>query len=154
MLRLVIIILALTIGAPVAVAHEHCRPVRATLTAQLATASCDSPFGLCTTGELRGDLHGTTRFTVLTLAGSAGLATLEPASTLSYLGRFVLTTRHGTLTISDVGLLDGAIGAFSEIWRVTGGTGDHAGATGTLWLTGTTSATGAFDGTVTGHICN
>ena len=152
--RLVVVILALVLAAPVAAAHERCRHVHAALTAQLSTASCASPFGLCTTGELRGDLHGATSFTVLTLAASAGLGTQEPASTLSYLGSFVLTTREGTLTVSDVGLLDGANGAFTEIWRVTGGTGDLAGATGTMWLSGTTSATGAFDGTVTGQICD
>lgn len=153
-MRSFVVPLVLAIAAPAALAHEHCRPIRAALNAQLSTASCASPFGLCTTGELRGDLHGSTSFTVLMMAQSAGLGAAEPASTLSYLGQFVLTTRRGTLTVSDVGLLDGATGAFTEIWRISGGTGHFDGATGALWLTGTTSATGAFDGTVTGELCN
>ena len=148
-------VIALGLASPLAQAHEHehCLPVHSALTAELSTQSCASPFGLCTTGHLRGDLHGATSFTVLSLAPSAGLGAAEPASTLSYLGQFVLTTREGTLTVSDVGLLDGANGAFTEIWRVTGGTGDLAGATGTMWLSGTTTATGGFDGTVTGQLC-
>lgn len=145
--------LALVLAPHDAAAHEHCRPILAALSSQLTTTSCTSPFGLCTTGEMRGDLRGATSFTVLTLAASAGLGDSEPASTLSYLGHFVLTTREGTLTVSDIGLLDNVTGAFTEIWRVTSGTGEHAGATGNLWLNGTVSATGAFDGTVTGQLC-
>jgi hypothetical protein len=72
-----------------------------------------------------------------------------------YVGTLVITTRHGTLTLSDQGSLNLATGQFIDNLTVVGGTGRFAGASGELSDQGTLDLqTGAFvDAPLAGQIC-
>jgi hypothetical protein len=96
-------------------------------------------------------ISGTTFASVLGLAPSLGLPGLEPETTLSIKGERTITTARGDLMFHFITVFDTARGEFAEINRVIGGTERFAGATGTLWITGT--GTTVFDGRVTGQIC-
>ena len=143
-------------------AGNKCKNIRAKIdTTLLAPESCtDSPVALCTQGKITHSwlLRGTTSFNALDLSPSAGLTTftppVEPASTLSYGGELVITTRFGTLTISDVGVFDTALGIFSEVDRITSGTGIFEGSTGNLFIFGDVKEDGSgFTGDIRGEIC-
>jgi hypothetical protein len=95
-------------------------------------------------GLLNGTIHGTL---------SEELApTLDP-NTFSYLQQITLTTHKGTLMLSDVGLIDPGNKAFTEIQRVIGGTGVFEGATGILFINGSTDDEGNFVNKTSGEIC-
>jgi hypothetical protein len=132
---------------------SRCRGITGRFATALVTENCTSPVGLCGSGVVTGDrlIRGTTFATVLGLAPSLGLTGLEPETTLSIKGERTITTAHGALTFDFVTVFDTARGEFAEINRVTGGTERLAGATGTLWITGT--GTTVFDGRVTGQVC-
>ena len=133
-----------------------CIPVHATINALFVTAGCTSPVGLCTAGQLSGSgiLNGSTRFTALGIAPAAGITGIEPDTTLSYHGVLEVATRHGTLSISDIGVFDQAVGVYSEVDRITAGTGRFENATGTLFIHGDAFSDGSgFDGEVRGQIC-
>lgn len=135
---------------------ELCIPVHATINALFVTAGCTSPVGLCTAGQLSGSgiLNGSTSFTALGIAPAAGITGIEPDTTLSYHGVLEVTTRHGTLAISDIGVFDQAVGVYSEVDRITAGTGRFENATGTLFIHGDAYSDGSgFDGEVRGQIC-
>jgi len=139
-----------------AIPDELCIPVRAKINALFVDTDCDSPVGLCTAGRIKGGgiLNGTTRFTALGIAPAAGMPGIEPDSTLSYNGVLEISTRHGDLTISDVGVFDQNVGVFSEIDRITAGTGRFDKANGTLFIYGNAFADGSgFEGKVRGQIC-
>lgn len=136
-------------------ANDSCRSLSAGLEASLSFEGCDSPLGLCTTGQVRGArVNGVTRFVFVGIALAAGMPGVEADSTLSYNGRLLIDdARRGTLASSNVGLLDNARGMFTEIVRVEGGTGDFAGLSGTLFLIGSVSVTGGFTGELRGELC-
>ena len=114
---------------------------------------------LNTAGEMIGGglLNGTTAFTGDDLEFSAGLAPTVPASTASYTGVLVITTRHGALSLRDVGIFDtdvaGGEGEFSSRARVIGGTGRFTGASGILFFHGDTAEDFTFEADVSGEIC-
>jgi hypothetical protein len=118
-----------------------CKTVRTTIDTSLTGPTS-------TEGTIEsGILKGTTAFS------GAFTAAVEP-TTLGYTGTLTITTDQGTLTISDVGVLDLANNAFAEIDRVTGGTGRFAGATGTLFVSGPFDpVAGSFEGAITGEVC-
>jgi hypothetical protein len=98
-----------------------------------------------TAGTIRsGLLRGTTAFSG-TFIDAQG----------DYVGTLVITTRHGTLTLSDQGSLNPATGQFTDDLTVVSGTGRFAGATGQLSDQGTLNLqTGNFPATpLTGMIC-
>ena len=73
---------------------------------------------------------------------------------LTVVGTGVLTTQHGTLTVSVVGTFNGATGVFLATGQVVHGTGMFAGATGTLTFEGLEDLTsGSFTQTITGTVC-
>jgi hypothetical protein len=73
---------------------------------------------------------------------------------LTVVGTGVLTTHHGTLTVSVVGTFNGATGVFEATGQVIHGTGVFAGATGTLTFLGVEDLTsGRFTQTITGTVC-
>jgi hypothetical protein len=118
------------------------------------TEGCPSAIGLCTAGVFEGDrlLRGTTLFVGDAAVPSAGMPDFEPPSTLSYTGRITITTRFGTLTTRDTGIFDTAgTGLFASRDLVIGGTGIFAGASGTIFFTGTGVTT--FDADASGEIC-
>jgi len=78
----------------------QCVPINGTIQSDVTADGCTSPVGLCTAGNIQaGLLTGTTRFTALSLAFSAGMpGTVEP-STLSYAGDLVITTNQGEIVV-------------------------------------------------------
>ena len=73
---------------------------------------------------------------------------------LALVGTGVLTTHHGTLTLSVAGTFNQATGAFETTGNVVAGTGIFAHATGTLMFVGVEDLTsGRFTTTITGTVC-
>src|SRR6476646_643175 len=97
-----------------------CNPIHTKISAHLTGQT--STAGVITTGLLR----GTTSFSG-TFTDAQG----------DYVGTLTITTKHGTLVLSDVGRLDPATGHFTDDLTVVGGTGRFAGATGHLVDQGT-----------------
>jgi hypothetical protein len=106
-------------------ADNRCRRVRGTINSVFFTQNCTSPIGLCTAGTITGagPLDGSTTFIALGAAPSAGMSGVEPAANLSYSGQLTIVARHGTLVTSDLGVLDAAHLAFTEMERPSSGTG-------------------------------
>src|SRR5215831_17764695 len=105
-----------------------CRPVHGTIHSVFTTQNCTSPVGLCTVGTITdaGLLDGTTTFTALAVAPSAGLLAVEPSANLSYSGQLTIVASNGTLVTKDLGVLDANHLAFTEIERPALGTGIFA----------------------------
>ena len=146
------------IGERIAAAEDGgmCVPVHAKIQSTFFAERCNSPVGLCTTGEITegGLLNGSTSFVALSMSPAAGMPGVEPDTTLSYSGVLKLTTRLGTLTIRDVGVFDTARGVFSELERIIEGTDRFFGASGTLFIYGTAFADGTgFSGSIRGEVC-
>lgn len=138
-----------------------CFPLIGTIQVQLTADGCTSPVGLCTRGTFRsGYISGTTRYTASGLGGGAvgedSIVTppSEPATTWSYAGELTITTRLGSITFSDAGVLDNVAGTFTELNRPIRGTGSFEGVTGRMFVSGDITGGGTgFDGVVTGRIC-
>jgi hypothetical protein len=115
-----------------------CNPIHTTIDGHLTGPT--STAGTIHSGLLR----GTTAFSG-TFTDAQG----------DYVGTLVITTKHGTLTLSDQGSLNLATGQFIDNLTVVGGTGRYAGASGELFDQGTLDLqTGAFvDAPLTGEIC-
>jgi hypothetical protein len=95
-----------------------------------------------------GILHGTAQ-------GSFTFTSVDPQTgTATYEGTYLITTRHGTLSLD---LFDGVIdlvtltGSNNSV--VTAGTGRFAGATGGLFFEGGVEADGTFTDCLSGTIC-
>jgi hypothetical protein len=134
----------------------HCRKVKAAVAVVSTSENCTSPIAFCSTGTVSagGMLNGAFAGTVLALAPAAGLPAFVPAATVSFVANHAIETPRGTLSMVGTGVFDTARGVFAEADPITGGTGVFAGATGTLWLTGTSPDGGAtFAGDVTGEVC-
>jgi hypothetical protein len=135
---------------------KRCQQVRAKEHAVRVTEGCTSPVGFCVEGVIAGGgwINGKTKATILGLAPSVGLPGIEPETTLSVAGDRTIETSHGTLTLRFTAVFDTARGEFSELLRVTDGTGKFVGATGTLYLMGRLSADGiSIEGDFTGEVC-
>ena len=119
----------------------------------------ESPVGLCAPAAVAsGILKGPKSFVFQGLAPTAGLSPLEPATVLSYTGPVVYHTKHGELQLNAIGVLDQARLVFTEVQRVTGGTGRFAGASGNLFVSGNSpgaepSGAVPFESRVSGEIC-
>jgi hypothetical protein len=154
------------VATPASASHHEgpaCFPVRGRITTELTADDCSSPVGLCTNGYLRstfGLLSGRTHFEAGGLGGDpVGESSIvtppaEPGTTWAYSGVLTVHTRVGTITFSDVGVLDSAQGLFTEIDRPTSGTQALRGVTGALFVSGHTTPDGnGFDGDITGELC-
>jgi hypothetical protein len=134
----------------------RCKQVRAKEHAVRVIEGCTSPVGFCVEGVIAGGgwINGKTKATILGLAPSVGLPGIEPETTLSAAGDRTIETSQGTLTLRFTAVFDTVRGEFSELLRVTEGTGKFLGATGTLYLNGRLSADGiSIEGDFTGVIC-
>jgi hypothetical protein len=119
-------------------ADPDCHQINTTISAHLTSPTS-------TEGSIRsGLLRGTTSFSG-TFTDAQG----------DYVGTLVITTKHGTLTLSDVGSLNPTTGQFKDNLTVVGGTGRFTGATGQLADQGTLNLqTGSFSGVpLTGMVC-
>lgn len=98
-----------------------------------------------------GRLNGSTQ----ALFTSALTPTPDP-STFSYTDDFAVTSHRGVLKARNVGIFDVVAGLFSEIAQIdpAASTGRFAGATGVLYVNGTTTDGGAtFRAEITGEVC-
>jgi hypothetical protein len=138
-------------------AHDRCRPVRGTINSLFTTQNCTSPVGLCTTGTITGTglLDGNTSFVALGEAPSAGMPGVEPAANLSYSGQLTIVARQGTLVTNDLGVLDAAHLAFTEMERPSSGTGVFANPGNTVFfISGSIVDNGqGFQGDLSGIAC-
>jgi len=138
-------------------ADDRCRPVRGTIRSLFTTQNCTSPVGLCTTGTITGGgpLDGATSFTALDVAPSAGLPAVEPPANLSYSGQVTIVAKDGTLVTSDLGVLDAAHLAFTEMERPTSGTGVFANpGSSVFFISGSIVDNGqGFQGRLSGIVC-
>jgi hypothetical protein len=134
-----------------------CRPVHGTIHSVFTTQNCTSPVGLCTTGAITdaGVLDGSTTFTALDVAPSAGLQNVEPQANLSYSGQLTIVASNGTLVTKDLGVLDANHLAFTEIERPASGTGVFANpGNSVFFISGSIVANGAgFQGDLSGTVC-
>ena len=140
---LTVCLLSLSLDAS---ASDRCRKVRAN---QSVTNNGDgTTSGTVTQG---GILNGTTRAVF-----TSPLTPTPSANVFSYNGNLTLTTNRGVLKLIDNGIFDVGHGLFADIGRIDGtnSTGIFAGATGTLFFTGTSPDGGAtFEDEITGEIC-
>lgn len=137
-------------------ARDRCRHVQGTIHSVFTSVNCTSPIGLCTVGKISGGgpLDGATTFQALSAAPSAGMPGIEPAANLSYSGELTISARRGTLVIRDLGVLDVANVAFTELDRPVSGTGRMENPTGVIFISGPIVDNGtAFDGTLSGQLC-
>ena len=148
MLRTGVCSLAAVLFASLAArAEPACKAVDTTIVTTYSMAGCQSPVGICTTGTVQlGKETATTAFRALTATPGA-----DPEITL-YTGELVITTREGTITLHDSGVLDGNTGRFFEVQQVVGGTKKYKFVTGMLTSQGIATGTG-FSGTLTGALC-
>ena len=131
-----------------------CQPVNTQLDGSLYLCS-ESPVGFCAVGTVSsGLLKGSKSAVYNGVSFSAGLPNVEPASTSSYSGTQVFHTDKGDLHMSVVGVSDTARQVFTEVARITGGTGWFSNATGNLFISGTLTPDGiGFQSKVTGEVC-
>lgn len=138
-----------------------CFTMQGRLDVSFVTDGCASPVGMCTRGTFRSAfISGTTSFEATGIGGlpvgEASIVTppAEPSTTWSYSGNLTITTRLGTLTFRDVGVLDTAAGSYTELARPVQGTGMFAGMTGNIYVSGTVTEAGdGFTGAVSGRLC-
>lgn len=148
-------------------AHPHedddtaCFSMQGSLDVSFVSTGCASPVGMCTRGVYRSSfISGTTSFQATGIGGlpvgESSIVTppAEPGTTWSYSGDLTITTRLGTLSFRDVGVLDTAAGSFTELARPVSGTGAFVGMTGNVYVSGTVTESGdGFTGTVSGRLC-
>ena len=133
---------------------DFCHKVKAKIESFWFVDGCESPLGSCTAGEITkgGLLNGPTVWTAEGMAYAAGISYIEPDANLSYSGILKVQTKKGTLTFSDLGTMDAALGVYSETDRLIEGTGRYEGAKGVVFIFGEITATG-FTGDIRGEIC-
>lgn len=138
-------------------ADDRCRRVRGTINSVFFTENCTSPVGLCTAGTITGagPLDGTTTFVALDVAPSAGLSAVEASANLSYSGQLTIVARRGTLVTNDLGVLDAAHLAFTEMERPSSGTGVFANpGNSVFFISGSIVDNGqGFQGNLSGTAC-
>ena len=130
--------------------------------AQLATAAVQHDSCLSVDARAIGQNlgHGRTTSTIFHAGILNGTTTGQLEVTggtppvLTLVGTGVLTTNHGTLTLSIAGTFNQATGALEAIGHIVAGTGIFAHATGVLMFVGVEDLTsGRFTNTITGTVC-
>jgi hypothetical protein len=133
-------------------AADGCKDVAGTFTA-VAPATCASPIGLCTQGQLVGGLEATYEF-----VGDTSIPIDFDPLTVVYTGHSVITTKAGAVLYGqDTGIMffnpDGTADFVTTV-DIAGGTRQYQRATGELIAPGVLDlATGDTVGTYSGTIC-
>lgn len=154
----IVFALAVLLSFPVSTSAQssraRCRSAEGEFTSVLVTdpAVCDSPIGMCTSGQLSGDLEGTYDFTFLTMIPDA-----RDPSVFHYTGTSVVTTESGVLYGEDSGVMrmhgDGTA-SFVTTVSVYAGEACFAGARGVLVAPGTLNLiTGEAAGRYGAYLC-
>jgi hypothetical protein len=121
----------------------------------LVGQTCASPVGLCTIAEMSGVLKGDAVFTASAILPSADTSL---TGVVFVIGDTVIANAHlggkrGTLLVKNAAAFNtGASGDLADVQTIVGGTGDLAGASGNLRISGTFVAgaggTSVYDGVV------
>ncbi len=133
---------------------KHCRNFTASVKVAYTTENCTSPVGLCTKGVIGGDtiLRGTTSYVVEKIAGSAEDPTM--GASLVYSGTMKIKTRHGEITVTDLGTLDKTTGLNSSQSRMVAGEYKNTKVTGVFFTAGAALPTGAgINSSSFGQLC-
>jgi hypothetical protein len=136
-------------------AAQSCKAVHADLVEVRSTVGCKPEHSFCFLGEVDGNhgLRGTTYF-----KGEQGALFPPSAPTFrSYVGSFEYITPSGTLTMREMGLTDPPTdnpesGVVMAYQKIVGATGEFAGASGYLFVTGL-NRNQRIVTTITGEIC-
>ena len=137
--------------APTALAGHHdqdkCKSIRADMTEIRVTTGCDAGEPSSFLGEFDGNhgFRGTSHFR----ADSAGTAASTSPEWTPYSGPFRYELRDGTLLMREAGIT--GTGRVIAHHAIVQGTGKYAGATGELFVFGTTGAVVTTE--ITGTIC-
>jgi hypothetical protein len=138
-------------------AHDGCHRVHGRYHADVTTAGCTSPVGLCATGTIThgGFLDSSSIFVALDIAPFAGMPATEPAGNVSYSGTITINAHGGMLQVRDLGVVDSIHGGnFTEIERPASGTGIFTNASHDFFISGSlTNNQNTFDGEISGELC-
>lgn len=111
---------------------------------------CDSPVGLCTEGDLGGDLEGEYDFTATQMIP---LYPAEDPYVFMVIGESVIYTDEGELHSVDIGTMNNATGELRNMIHIVDGTDEWEGASGFLSVTGTLNPeTFAIEGDYNGFV--
>jgi hypothetical protein len=135
----VVAMMASPAGAQETPAPQSCKAVHADLVEVRSTVGCKPEHTFCFLGEVDGNhgLRGTTYF-----KGEQGALFPPTAPTFrSYVGSFEYITANGTLLMREMGLTDPPTdnpesGVVMAYQKIVGATGEFAGATGYLFVSG------------------
>jgi len=135
----------------VASASSACKRVQGRLQETVVTP-CASPVGLCTVAQLIGNLSGEAHFTPLTFvsADTPSIGTFFVTGD-NLIVNAQLDGKRGTLSTKSAAAFRPLGGDLVDLQTIIGGTGDFAGATGTIHTSGNfigTSGESTFEGTV------
>jgi hypothetical protein len=146
------VLLTLVLAGGGVLAAAQCKKINGKLTLQsLPSNPCGSAVGVCASGTFSGDLAGT-----FTFAGSQFITSTDTQTTSVALltGNNMITTAHGTLMTKDAIVLETVgNGDFAEVDTIVGGTGEWAGATGSIRAQGVFTAASGGEGDYVGDIC-
>ena len=145
-----VLIISGAVGVAAASASE-CHQVRGHLVETLVTVGCNSPVNICTVAQLFGAIRGTAHFTASAVVPSATTAVLFVTGK-TVIDDAQVAGQRGTLTVEDAAAFNGD--DLVDIQTITGGTGNLAGATGSLRVSGTFLVdTGSGSSTYEGVVC-
>jgi hypothetical protein len=131
-----------------AYADDSCKSVQAELVEMGVTAGCDAGEPSCFLGVVDGNhgFMGTTHFR----SDSIGTAAPTSPGSLPYSGLFQYRLRDGTITVRETGVT--VPGVVTAHHRILEGTGEFAGATGDLFVSGY-RANGIITTQIFGTVC-
>ena len=153
----VAVLLLLTTSSAASAADEPgCQRVQGFLEETLVTTGCLSPVGLCTVARVFGTLKGEARFTASNIAPSVDTPTTGVVfvSGDTTLVNAQLGDKRGTLVIKDAAAYQTVDdGNLVDIQTIVAGTGNFAGATGTLRISGHFLPDGGGSSSFEGTVC-
>jgi hypothetical protein len=139
-----------------ALADPACKAIHADLVETRVTTGCNPGLASCFIGEVSGNhgLRGTTHFRGD--SGAAGPSTGSPGF-ISYSGPFQYRTATGNLDMRETGVTNTSTGlpqsgAVTAYQQVVGGTGEYAGATGFLYVSGR-NVNNVIETVIHGELC-
>lgn len=142
---------ALTVLTVPSLAHAgECKEIHASLVEHRFTTGCAEGVTTCFRGDVDGnhDFRGTTYFNAV----SAARGPVTAPGWVSYAGVYQYQLDRGTIDLSSTGITNPTI--VTEVQQIVAGTGEWAGATGTLFVSGFKNEDGSIVTTqITGEIC-
>jgi hypothetical protein len=136
-------------------AGPSCEHVQGHLEETLVSSGCASPVPLCTVAQMFGKLKGEARFTASSIIATAD----TPTTTVVFVTGDTLVVdarlegKRGSLNIKNAAAYrTTGEGDLADVQTIVGGTGDFAGASGSLRISGNflaaTGGSSSFEGTI------